>query len=299
MLELKEQMEAYLEAIGPMYGKATVRAYAAGLHRFECYAAEAGITSASEVTERTLGAYHFWLLGFSFSESPVGLGVRAAKGFLQWAQGSGLTLYDGGSYTLKKSKSKAPEPPTVEVMKRLMTLPNRKTPEGLRDLFLLELLYGLGLRRKEASLLELEWLNLENETLQVSGKYGDARLLPVSPHLKSVAQRYLFNARLKLLPDQQETALLLNNEGRRLPTEAISYIVKKYGALLDLRLSPHALRHACATHLMEAGMRLSEVQRLLGHRTINSTHHYAQVARSELEREFHRVHPRARNRSHD
>ena len=291
--ELKEQAESFLDGVAPRYSQSSLRAYRAGLRRFQSFADGAGVESAADVTETVLASFHSWLLNFPLSESTVNLGLRSTKLFLKWAAGAGLTLYDGASYRLKDPQNVIPEPPTVEVMKRLLELPNQRTPEGLRDLFVLELLYGLGLRRTEVCTRDLGDLDLGEETLFVQGKNGDERLLPVGLQLKSVAQDYLFNARPKLLPKANETALLLSDEGRRLKDYSIFYIVKKYGEILELKLSPHILRHACATHLVERGMKLSDIQRLLGHQSIDSTKRYAQISDREMEREFRRTHPRA------
>lgn len=292
-LKLREQIERCLQASKPRYAEATLTAYRAGLSRFERYAAESDIEAASELTDEDLLAFHRWLMDFGLAESTVNLAVRSVKLFLKWANTQSLCLWDGSSYSMKEPETKSPEPPTVEVMQRLFELPNRQTPEGLRDLFCLELLYNLGLRRQEAVSRDLKDLDLTENTLFVVGKNGDERLLPVGPTLKEAAQNYLFNARSDLLPAANEKALLLNNEGQRLPPEALRYIVLKYGELLDLKLTTHQLRHACATHLAEAGMKLTDIQRLLGHRNLNSTKVYTQINRREMEREYHRAHPRS------
>jgi len=290
---LSGQIEDCLASVALRYAEATLTAYRAGLSRFQRYAAESGIESASELTDEELPAFHGWLMNFALAESTMNLAVRSVKLFLKWANTQGLCLWDGSSYSIKEPETKSPEPPSPEVMLRLFELPNRQTPEGLRDLFCLELLYNLGLRRNEAVTRDLKDLDLTENTLFVVGKNGDERLLPVGPTLKQTAQNYLFNARSDLLPAPDEPALLLNDEGRRLPPEALRYIVLKYGRLLDLKLTTHQLRHACATHLAQAGMKLHDIQRLLGHRVIDSTKIYAQIRRHEMEREFHRVHPRA------
>lgn len=297
--KLGEQVESCLEAMRPRYTKATLTAYRAGLGRFQHYAVEVGIESASDLTDEVLLAFHAHLVGFDLAESTVNLAIRSVKLFLKWGHGQALCLWDGSSYHMKEPKTKPPEPPTVAVMQRLLELPNRETPEGLRDLFCLELLYNLGLRRAEAVSLDLENLDLNEETLFVVGKNSDERLLPVGPILKETALAYLFNGRPGLLPAPEQKALLLNDEGERLPPQALRYIVLKYGQMLDLKLSTHQLRHACATHLVQAGMKLTDVQRLLGHRDINSTKHYAQISQREMEREFHRAHPRASKRLSD
>ncbi|MFA5508636.1 MAG: tyrosine-type recombinase/integrase [Vulcanimicrobiota bacterium] len=180
-------------------------------------------------------------------------------------------------------------------MKRLLELPNRSTVLGLRDQFVLELLYSLGPRRSECSALNLSDLDLDQQTLRVVGKGGDERLLPVSPSLELCAQDYLCNSRPELVADTAEQALFLNQRKQRLSDQSVNLIVRKYGLKLGLNLSAHQLRHACATHLVEAGMELEHIQQILGHANLDSTRRYAQVSQRQLEREFRRCWPRTQN----
>ena len=291
---LAEQVTGYLVAVEPGYSKATVATYRGSLRRLETYCAECGISTVAELGEDELGMFHEWLWGSRFSPSTVAMTLRSAKLFLKWSHRSGCCLWDGGSYLVPEPRSSSPQPPTVAVMKRLLELPDCGTVRGLRDLFALELLYVLGLRRAECCALDLEALDLGAETLFVAGKNGDERLLPVGPTLERTAWRYLRVSRPQLLPAAGEKALVLGNEGQRLTFSGLAYIAKKYGARLGLRLSPHHYRHACATHLVEAGMELEQIQRLLGHRRIDSTERYAKILGREVRREFVRSHPRAR-----
>ncbi len=284
--KLKEQIQNYLDGVAPRYAKASLQAYGAGLQRFEVYAVECGLQSAADLSDDVMKSFEAWLLSRSLSESTAHLALRSVKLFSAWAYCGGLTLWNGESYKLEPPRSRSPQPPTVKVMKRLLELPSQRTPEGLRDQLVLELLYGLALRRGEACRLSLGDLDLVQETLFVVGKGGHQRLLPVGIYLKSVAEKYLFNARSALLPSLNETALLLDDEGHRLRVNQLHYIVKKYGDMLDLKLSTHHLRHACATHLVEAGMELWQIQQLLGHQSIDTTQRYAQISRPEMEREF-------------
>ena len=291
---LREQTAAHLAAVAPRYSKSSLAIFRAGLGRFEAFCLEHDLVTVAEIDERALEAFDAWLLGFELSETTVHMAVRATKYFLQWSYKAGLTLWDGATYELTNPRSRIPKPPTVAVMERLLQLPHTRTAEGMRDLFALELLYVLALRRGECCALRTNSIDLNAETVSVVGKGGDERLLPVSPRLGQTARRYLRRARSALLPKASETALLLNNDGRALDNAALSYIVKKYGARLGLVLSPHKLRHACATHLVEAGMGLEKIQALLGHRRIDSTGRYAQILGREVRREFARSHPRAR-----
>lgn len=291
--QLNDQVAAYLVAVEPRYAKASLTTWKAGLARFERYCSEHGVTAVAEVDERCLESFHGWLLGFTLSESTVYLALRSVKLFVQWSHRSGQTLWDAGCYRILSPNTRVPTPPTVAVMKRLLELPNLGTPEGLRDLFALELLYVLGLRRAECCSLDLEALDLGAETLLVMGKGGDERLLPVGPKLKETAWRYLRKGRPGLLPAPNEKGLMLGDEGQRLTLSGLFYIAIKYSGQLGLRITPHHLRHACATHLVEAGMELEQVQRLLGHRNLDSTKRYAQILGREMRREFMRSHPRA------
>lgn len=294
---LPSQGKAFLEAMSPRYSAGTLGIHRSGLRRLVMFCTETGIGCAAECDEEALAAFDLWLQGRRLSPSTVHRTLGTVKVFLRWAYKAGLCLWDGESYRTVNPRTRGPVPPTVAVMARILELSDRGNPLGLRDLFVLELLYVLGLRRRECSELDLISLDLGAETLFVVGKYADERLLPVGPRLKETAWRYLRKARPMLAPAAGETALLLGDEGRRLTPEAVAYIVKKYGAAVGIKLSPHQLRHACATHLVEAGMELEQVQQLLGHRRIDSTERYAQIHGREMQREFLRSHPRARRDS--
>lgn len=292
--EIGAQIEEYLAAVSPRYSPSSLRTYRIGLERFLAFCRERKLSAAGDLTDDCLQGFESWLcLSRPLSEATVSLWLRAAKSFMSWACLNGLTLYDGNSYSPPAGPSPSPRPPTVAVMRRLLELPKRATVLGLRDQFVLELLYSLGPRRSECSALNLEDLDLEQLTLRVLGKGGNERLLPVSPSLELCAQDYLCNSRPDLLADTAQQALFLNQRGQRLGDQSVNIIVRKYGKKLGLKLSAHQIRHACATHLVEAGMPLVQVQQILGHRSLHSTRRYAQVSLRQMEREFQRCRPRA------
>jgi integrase/recombinase XerC len=291
---LASQSADFLEAMSPRYSDGTLRIHRSSLQRLQMFCTEASIGLVAEFDEAAMATLDVWLQGRRLSPSTVYRTLGTVKLFLRWAYKMGLCLWDGESYRIVNPKARGPVPPTAAVMARILELPDRGNPLGLRDLFVLELLYVLGLRRRECTELDLVSLDLGAETLFVVGKYADERLLPVGPKLKETAWRYLRKARPGLAPAAGETALLLGDAGQRLTPEAVAYIVKKYGAAVGIKLAPHQLRHACATHLVEAGMQLAQVQQLLGHRRIDSTERYAQIHGREMQREFLRSHPRAR-----
>ena len=220
--------------------------------------------------------------------------IHSARRFLLWAYEAGETLHDLSDFPLPPKHS----PPTlvlsVAVMGKLLSLPDCSTAVGQRDQALLELLYVLGLRCRECAQLDFDALDLGQASLRVTGKGGHERLLPVSPRLLATLERYLQDGRRKLSRQGSGPALLLSYKGgARLSKSSIGSRVRKYGRQLGLEIRPHLFRHACATHLFEAGMELALISRLLGHESSESTRRYTRVSPRELRREFRRCHPRA------
>ena len=170
---------------------------------------------------------------------------------------------------------------------------------GSRDVALLEFFYGTGLRLQEVCLLNVEDLDLERRQVEIhQGKGGSPRLAPLGPRLVSVLGQYLKETRPRLANSQTTNALWLNYQGQRLGRNGLAKVVSKNAKLAGLGLvSPHQLRHAYATHLVEGGASLRMVQVLLGHRSLQSTQVYTKILPIELMREFRRTHPRARRRA--
>lgn len=169
---------------------------------------------------------------------------------------------------------------------------------GLRDRAVLETLYGTGVRRGECAALDLQDLDLARRVLLVrKAKNGEPREQPLGDHLAAVLVRYLEECRPELGPRPGEQALFLNRHGRRLDFETYSNLVHRNTRRAGLRpLSPHDFRHAFATHVLEGGAEMREVQALLGHRCLVATAVYTHVITDDLIREYRRTHPRARRK---
>ena len=212
----------------------------------------------------------------------------------RWATRQGHLLWDPGQ------DLKLPQSPrvdrrvlTCEEVIRLFEQP-AKTLDGQRDLAILEVFYGSGLRLTECANLDVSDVDLERKQLQVrEGKGGAPRLTPIGEHLAAVLRDYLGRLRPLLLGDRSSEALWLNNLGQRV---SIGQKVHEYGKKAGLDISTHSLRHAFATHLLEGGAPLRLVQVLLGHRSLLSTQFYTHLVPQELLREYRRTHPRAQRR---
>ena len=197
-----------------------------------------------------------------------------------------------------KLSRKLPPSLTADQVRRIIETPSVKTPLGLRDRALLELLYAAGLRAAEILTLRIEQLDLESGSARVIGKGNKERLVLLGKAAEEAIRRYLDTARPKLVRSKSGGEVFLGNHGRRLTTSHLWGIVKKAAkaAGLDTRVYPHLLRHSFATHLLSGGADLRVIQELLGHASIGTTEIYTHVDEDRLAATFDRFHPRAQKR---
>lgn len=183
---------------------------------------------------------------------------------------------------------------TVEEVELLLKQPDEENVRGIRDKAMLELLYATGLRASELVSLKLKDLNLDEGFLLCQGKGGKERIVPVGGSAGQAIRRYLDEARPKFLKKPVDT-LFLTNRGGAFTRQGFWKLLKAYAKKvgLDLKISPHILRHSFATHLLERGADLRSVQLMLGHSQITTTQVYTHVTRQRLRRVYDRYHPRA------
>lgn len=225
--------------------------------------------------------------------------LQSLRSWLRWAVRQGLLLHDPTRDLVLPNLPPNPRPTlTVRDLERLLANPDPDTWLGLRDLAVLETLYGTGLRLSECVALNLEDLDFTRRVLTVrQGKNGEARSQPIGDHLAGVLARYLEECRPRARPCAAERALFLSRRGSRLLLGGYGNRVHKRARQAGLKsFGPHQLRHAFATHLLEGGAELHQVQALLGHRCLVSTTLYTHVLEEELLEEYRRTHPRARRK---
>ncbi|MEI7969005.1 MAG: site-specific tyrosine recombinase XerD [Betaproteobacteria bacterium] len=176
-------------------------------------------------------------------------------------------------------------------VERLLAAPDPGVPLGLRDRAMLELLYATGLRVTELVTLRLAQLSIDAGVVRVLGKGSKERLLPVGEEALHWIERYLHEARPALLGGRQTDPLFVTQRAEAMTRQMFWILVKRYArdAGIGQPLSPHVLRHAFATHLLNHGADLRVVQMLLGHADVSTTQIYTHVARERL-RELHRRH---------
>lgn len=183
---------------------------------------------------------------------------------------------------------------TEEEVEALLQIPDPEAVIGLRDRAMLEVLYATGLRVSELVGLHLDQVNLRQGVVRVIGKGNKERLVPLGEEAVAWLSRYLRGARSKLFRGPPDATLFPSGRGRPLTRQAFWHAVKRYAgrAGIDKPISPHVLRHAFATHLLNHGADLRVVQMLLGHSDISTTQIYTHVARERLKKLHAEHHPR-------
>ncbi|EPC56018.1 integrase [Lacticaseibacillus paracasei subsp. paracasei CNCM I-4270] len=176
----------------------------------------------------------------------------------------------------------------------LMAKPDTDKPLGLRDRAIFEMMYATGLRVSEVVDLRLDQLHLAMNLLQVTGKGDKERLVPISPQATQWVDRYLQEARPKLLKRVQPKNVFVNFHGGPMTRQGIWKNLKAYIASIGIEkdVTPHTLRHSFATRLLENGADLRVVQELLGHSDISTTQIYTHLSNQHLVAVYHKTHPR-------
>ena len=217
------------------------------------------------------------------------------KRFWRWALRDKLVDADP---TLKLAPARTPlrVPKTLSEaqVEALLAAPDDATPLGLRDRTMIELMYASGLRVSELVLLKTVYLSLDEGALRVSGKGAKERIVPFGAEAHAWVRRYLAEARAAILKGQASDALFVTARGGPMTRQMFWKLIKAHArrAGIHTPLSPHTLRHAFATHLLNHGADLRAVQMLLGHADISTTTIYTHVARERLKALHARHHPR-------
>ena len=200
------------------------------------------------------------------------------------------------SLKIKSAKQAPRHPKTLSEtqVEALLAAPNVTTPLGLRDRTMLELMYASGLRVTELVLLKSVEVGMNEGVLRITGKGNKTRLVPFGEQARDWIQRYLQEARPIILNGQIDDALFVTSRGKAMTRQMFWTLIKKYAlqADIDSPISPHTLRHAFATHLINHGADLRIVQLLLGHADISTTQIYTYVARERLKKLHAEHHPR-------
>ncbi len=221
--------------------------------------------------------------------------LAVLKRFFQFALRQNLVSADP-CLRMKSAKQAPRFPKTLSEaqVEALLAAPDVETPLGLRDRTMLEVMYASGLRVSELVELKSVEVSMNEGVLRVTGKGSKTRLVPFGAEARSWIERYLLQARGAILGGQVADALFVTARGAGMTRQMFWQLIKKHALRADINapLSPHTLRHAFATHLLNHGADLRVVQLLLGHADISTTQIYTHVARERLKLLHAQHHPR-------
>jgi integrase/recombinase XerC len=275
----------------------TVAAYESDLSQFIAFAGrERGTRKALEPKHLDLDLIRGFL-GELYRQgqarASVARKVSTLRTFVRYLRREGWIESDPAALAVApKREQKVPAHLSVDEMSRLLDAPDASTPLGRRDRAILELFYASGIRLSELVALDLEDVDLSGRMVRVLGKGRKERIVPFNPKAAAALRAWLGD-RVALTAGD---ALFVNARGGRLTGRSVQRLVARYVSSCSTRfgISPHALRHSFATHLLQAGADLRAIQELLGHVRLSTTQRYTHVNVAQLLDVYRKAHPRAR-----
>jgi integrase/recombinase XerC len=315
---MKEQLEAFLEhlALNENASDHTVRAYESDLSQFLGFLGQQlnrrrGDLTPQDIDRGQIRAFLGELHGRGNSRSSAARKLAAIRAFGRFLRREGILEDDPAALVgTPKREQRLPAHLGESEVSRLLEMPDTSQPLGRRDRAILELFYASGLRLSELVGLDVEDVNLSSRVVRVLGKGRKERIVPFNRSAEGALRAWLKDWE-QLSRESPEGAgsvtrrggagkkranpLFLNYQGLRLSTRSVDRLVRKYVAACSTRfgISPHALRHSFATHLLERGADLRAIQELLGHARLSTTQRYTHVNAAQLIETYRKAHPKA------
>jgi integrase/recombinase XerC len=310
---MREHVAAFLEHLALNEGASdhTVRAYESDLGQFLSFLA--GHVGRRRPDLRLADFDHLNIRAFlgdlhrrGNSRASAARKLAAVRAFGRYLRREGLMEGDPAALVgTPKREQRLPAHLGEAEISRLLEMPDPSHPLGRRDRAILELFYASGLRLSELVGLDLEDVNLGSRVVRVLGKGRKERIVPFNRTTEAALRAWLkdWEGLALATPGPQRSTgkkrpaqpLFLNYQGRRLSTRSVDRLVRKYVAACSTRLgiSPHALRHSFATHLLQRGADLRAIQELLGHARLSTTQRYTHVNAAQLLDVYKKAHPKA------
>jgi integrase/recombinase XerC len=309
---VRQQVADYLEhlRLNENASEHTVRAYESDLGQFLAFLAERTGRRRSDLTsvdfdQLAIRGFLTELHRRGNSRASAARKLAAIRGFGRYLRREGLVEGDPAALVgTPKREQRLPAHLAEREMARLLETPDASTPLGRRDRAILELFYASGLRLSELVSLNLEDVNLGSRVVRVMGKGGKQRIVPFNRSTEAALRAWFRDLEAIAVKRGRAGAVrerplhvpvFLNYQGGRLSTRSVDRLVRRYVASCSTRLgiSPHALRHSFATHLLERGADLRAIQELLGHARLSTTQRYTHVNAPQLLEAYRKAHPKA------
>ena len=275
----------------------TLTAYRQDLTQFVAYLHEQGITRQAAIMPGHVQGFLAQGRGAGLRPASVTRKAFTLKMWMHFLCRDGYRADDATApVTFGKAPQRLPTTLSLPEMERLLTAPLSDTPEGLRDRAMLETMYGCGLRVSELVSLKSEDVDLRAGLVRPFGKRGRERQVPLGEGVRETLTAYLTQARPLLLARKHPTSILfVTRQGGAMTRQHFLVLVKQYAQQAGIAkpISPHALRHSFATHLLSGGADLRAIQEMLGHASVQTTQRYTRVDVARLREVYDKTHPRA------
>ncbi len=294
-------MDAYLEAftdylkVEKGLAANSIYSYDEDLKKYTYYLKEAGISDPKKITRKDVTDFLF-LLRKNISPRSIARILSTVKNFHRFLLREKITSTDPSDLIdTPKIDKKIPNFLNLDEVTKILKSPNLKKPQGIRDRAILEIMYATGVRVSELVKLKESDVNLDVGFMKCKGKGSKERIVPLGKVAGQFLQKYLDEARTKLLAKKICLYLFVAQGGRHLSRQSVWKMIKMQvrKAGIKKKVSPHTLRHSFATHLLEGGADLRSVQEMLGHASITTTQIYTHVNQMRLKKIHKEFHPRA------
>ncbi len=276
--------------------KNTLESYGRDVRKFLLFLEEGQIKTIQEIKYENILDFlsHFKKQGFS--DTTTVRTIVSIKQFFKYLLLEKIIKEDPTSQIrTPKMKKSIPGVISLEDVERVLASPNESTPEGIRDLAMLEVLYATGIRVSELIWLKLNEVNFEMGFVIVYGKGSKERIVPIGKQAQEKLRTYMELSRPLLLKSRDSKELFVTRRAKAMTRQGFWKLIKNYAlkAGITKQISPHTMRHSFATHLLERGADLRTIQIMLGHSDISTTQIYTHVENERLKEIHKKYHPRS------
>jgi len=295
MDQLLDSFLSYL-AVEKGLSKNTLESYGRDVGKFLVYLEQSKVNSVHEIKYEDILDFLSSFKKLGFSDTTTVRTIVSIKQFFKFLLIEKIIKEDPSSQIqTPKMKKSIPGVISLEEVESILNSPDESTPEGIRDLAMLELLYATGIRVSELINLKQNEVNFEMGFIIVYGKGSKERIVPMGTQAQEKLKFYMANSRPALLKQRESKELFVTRRGKGMSRQGFWKLIKSYALKSNITkpISPHTLRHSFATHLLERGADLRAIQIMLGHSDISTTQIYTHVESERLKEIHKKYHPRS------
>ena len=277
------------------YSNNTIIAYENNIRGFLSYCKIKNVKNMNEVNYQFIRGYISYLYKQKYQAKSITRMLSALRSFFKYLKREEkISTNPLDLITSPKVEKKLPKYLTINDVEKILNAPDMSNKIGIRDAFILELLYVTGIRVSELTNIKLNDISIVEKKIKIMGKGSKERIVYYGTRCQELLNKYL-NIRNDFLK-QANDYLILSNTGKQISTREIRNIINrlKVKAGIDINISPHTYRHTFATHMLNEGADLRSVQELLGHENLSTTTIYTHLTNEKLRRTYLSTHPRAK-----